>query len=103
MQGNDLKIYFLSQFKFLPQKNRKTRLKGVILKEITENQTRTAIEVLLDPQNKVSKCIQGNIALTYDKNWIFKISRLLHMVLEQMFLLCFENPFTIGFRCQTVP
>lgn len=85
MQGNDLKRYFLSQFKFLPQKYRKTRLKGVILKKIMEKQTGTAIEVLLDPQNKVRKCIQGNIALTYGKKWIFNISRLFHMVLEQNF------------------
>lgn len=28
MQGNGLKRYFLSQFKFLPLANRKARLKG---------------------------------------------------------------------------
>lgn len=33
MQGNALKRYFLSQFNFLPLENRKSRLKGAILKK----------------------------------------------------------------------
>lgn len=65
MQGNGLKRYFLSQIKFLPLANRKARLKGFTkakYQKNTETQRRTAIEaLLLDLQNKFSRCIQAKI------------------------------------------